>query len=541
MSRSQFESPPPSSLSSVAETARFHNNLHYQEVLATLRYGIIARKGLILLMGDPGVGKSTVLHQLTHQLTREPDTNVTCIFESDPEVNFTDLLRLVLGNLEVPNNSRNNLSMMQRCKVVLRSQLEQGRIISLMIDNAERLRDESLEYLLHYFYSAAPAGGDENLLQIVLAGRPELREKLAQPRLRSLKPRSGVVCQLKPLRDKDIAAYLKTRLRAAHLVEETFDSAAIDRIAAYTGGNPHLINAISNRALQVSEQSSATNVTAEMVARAAHGLDLSARRPPGETTKQNVEIPNESEEPFRSVDGDTTEVVGQTFLNYTFDDPKPSLWTAHRARNVARLVLILLLLGGTAAWLQSKSGKTQLAKWLGAQSGSSGVQQRPQSEANAPVIARQDVPAKPAPPGGESSSPSISESTIDSSPLADAEKSVEIPSPIQTEKGTGETSPPNDPKPARDPKPPRKALPPTSNEPQALVQDAGAQRKLLEAKIYKAIENRAITGVNVAVINGTAVLEGRVATERQKNAAERAARSVSGVDRVRNKISVSSG
>jgi type II secretory pathway predicted ATPase ExeA len=536
MSRSQFESPQSSSFSSFAEPPRFHNNLHYREVLATLRYGIIGRKGLILLIGDAGVGKSTVLHQLTHQLTAELDNNVTCIFESDPEVNFTDLLRLVLGNLEVPNNSRNNLSMMQRCKVVLRSQLEQGRIISLMIDNAERLRDESLEYLLHYFYSAAPAGGDENLLQIVLAGRPELREKLAQPRLSSLKPRSGVVCQLKPLRDKDIAAYLKARLRAAHLAEEIFDSAAIDRIAAYTGGNPHLINAISNRALQVSEQWPVTNVTAEMVARAAHGLDLSdARRPPGETTKQNVEIPNESEEPFRLADGDTTEVVGQTFLNYTFDDPKPSLWTAHRARNVARLVLILLLLGGTAAWLQSKSGKTQLAKWLGAESGSSGAQQRPQSEANAPVIARQDVPAKPAPPGGESSSPSISESTIGGSPLPDAEKSVEFPSQVQTEKGREETSPANDPRPAR------KAPPASSNDPQALAQDAGAQRKLLEAKIYKAIENRAITGVNVAVINGTAVLEGRVATERQKNAAERAARSVSGVARVRNKISVSSG
>jgi osmotically-inducible protein OsmY len=64
------------------------------------------------------------------------------------------------------------------------------------------------------------------------------------------------------------------------------------------------------------------------------------------------------------------------------------------------------------------------------------------------------------------------------------------------------------------------------------------QRKLLEAKIYKAIENCAITGVNVAVINGTAVLEGRVATERQRSAAERAARSVAGVERVRKRIAV---
>jgi type II secretory pathway predicted ATPase ExeA len=537
MSRSQFESSPPSSFSSVAEPPRFHNNLHYREVLATLRYGIIARKGLILLIGDAGVGKTTVLHQLA----RELDPNVTCIFESDPEVNFTDLLRFILTNLEIADNSSTSLSMMQRCKVILRSQLEQGRIVSLMIDNAERLHDESLEYLLYNFYSAAPAERDENLLQIVLAGRPELREKLAQPQLRSLKPRSELVCQLQPLRDKDIAAYLKTRLRAAHLAEETFDSAAIDRIAAYTGGNPHLINAISNRALQVSGQSPVTNVTAEMVARAAHGLDLSgARRPLAETTKQKVEIPNElespneSEEPFRLVDGDTTEVVGQTFLNYTFDDPKPSLWPASRARKAARLVLILLLLGGGAVWLQSEAGKTHLSKWLGAQSKSSGSAQRPQSEANAPVIARRDVPATPA-PGGEFSSPSISESAIDSPSLPDAEKSVEIPSPVQTEKGTAKPSPADDPKAAR------KAPPPTSNNRQApLAQRAGAQRKLLEAKVYKAIESRAITGVDVAVINGTVFLAGRVATEQQKDAAERAARSVAGVERVRNRITVGS-
>ena len=531
MSRNHFEAPPLSSLGSAAEPSAFHNNLHYQEVLTKLRYGIIARKGLILLTGDSGVGKSTLLHQLR----RELDTNVTCIFESDPEVNFTDLLRLILGNLEVPSNSRNSLSMLQRCKVILRSQLERGRIVSLMIDNADRLRDETLEYLLHNFYGAAPVERDENPLQIVLAGRPKLREKLAQPHLRSLRPRSELVCQLQPLRDRDVAGYLKTRLRAAHLADETFDSTAIDRIAAYAGGNPYLINAISNRALQINEQSPVTSsVTAEMVADAVHGLDLrEARRALGEPTTQDLEIPNESQEPFRLADGDTTEIVGQTFLNYTFDEPKPPLWPAGRTRKAARLLLILLLLGGTAAWLQSEAGKIQLSKWLGAQSGSSGSQQRPQAETNAPVIARQDVPATPA-PGGEFSSPSIRESTIDSPPLSDAEKSVEIPSPIQTEKGTEKTSPPNDPKLARK-APPR-------NDPQAPpTQSAGAQRKLLEAKIYKAIENRAITGVNVAVINGTAFLEGRVATERQKNAAERAARSVAGVGRVRNKISVSAG
>ena len=545
MSHSQFESAPSASFSSVAEPLYFHNNLHYREVLATLRYGIIARKGLILLIGDAGVGKSTILHRLTRELDTE---EVTWIFESDPDatdpdVNFTDLLRLILDNVDVPANSSTALSMIQRCKISLRAQLEHGRIVSLMIDNAEHLRDETLEYLLHYFYNPPPTERGENLLQIVLAGRPELREKLAQPRLRSLTPRSTLVCQLKPLQHKDIAAYLKTRLRAVGLSEETFDSAAVDRIAAYTHGNPDLINAISNRALQLGGRSP-TTVTAEMVARAAHGVDLSeARRPVGQATKphleepeeQDLEVPKEKEEPFRLVDSDTTGAVGQTFLNYTFDAPKRTLWPARRARNAARLLLIVLLLVGTAIWLESESGKAQLAKWLRTQSRSSGSQEKPPSPANPPVIAKQDVPDAPA-PGGQSSSSSIRESTIESPPLPDAEKSVKMPSPMQADKATEETSPADDPRPAR------KASPPISNDLQPpLAQDARAQRKLLEAKIYKAIENRAINGVNVAVINGTVLLEGQVATERQKNAAERAARSVSGVDRVRNRIAVSPG
>jgi len=273
MNRSHFDSQA-ADLSAKNEAQPFHSNLHFQEVLATLGYGIIARKGLILLIGDAGTGKSALLHQLT----RELDSNVTCIFESDPEVNFTDLLRLVLSHLEGPGDTRGGLSMMQRCKAILRSQLDQGHIICLIIDNAQRLRDETLEYVLHNFFSAISAAGDENLLQIVLAGRPELGERLAQPRLRSLKPCSDLVCQLQPLRDKDVAAYVEHRLRASNAVD-TFGGAAIQRIAAYTGGNPQKVNVLCDCALQATDRSPDCEVTPEMITRAARDLDLSDRWP----------------------------------------------------------------------------------------------------------------------------------------------------------------------------------------------------------------------------------------------------------------------
>jgi type II secretory pathway predicted ATPase ExeA len=498
-SNSNFESQHPTSLSGDSEPPPFYSNLHYQEVLTTLRYGIIARKGLVLLIGDAGTGKTTLLRQLS----RELDSNVTCIFESDPDVNFTDLLRLVLGNLEVVGNTRNELSMMQRCKTILRAELERGHIVSLIIDNAQRLRDETLEYLLHNFFAAAPADRDENLLQIVLAGRPALKERLDQPRLRSLKPRSDLLCQLQPLRDNDITAYIENRLRAVQLT----------------------------------------------IAHAARDLGLSEPQHPSRKTatpEPNFEMPNEREESFRfqSTEGDTTEIVGQTFLNYTSEERRRWLWPVDRNRKVIRVLLFLILLGGSAAWLQSEVGKNQLALWIGKQNAIVGAPPRLGSDADAPLLEKQNPLPAPAPSSENPlPRPNIDDSSETSLPAT--EKPVEPPSSALTEKApvltekAAEKSPTEKP-PTSDPKPaPKKAPMSAGNSRQAPVaENADAQRKLLEAQVYKALENRAIMGVDVSVINGTAYLEGRVATERQRDAAERAARSVAGVQRVRNRIAV---
>ena len=539
MNRSHFDSQG-ADLSAKSEAQPFHNHLHFQEVLGTLGYGIIARKGLILLIGDAGTGKSALLHQLTRDL----DGNVTCIFVSDPEVNFTDLLRLVLSHLEGPGDTRGGLSMMQRCKAILRSQLDQGHIICLIIDNAQRLRDETLEYVLHNFFSAISAAGDENLLQIVLAGRPELGERLAQPRLRSLKPRSSLMCQLQPLRDKDIAAYIEHRLRTGNLPVDTFGRAAIQRIVAYTGGNPQQVNVLCDGALQATDRSPDCEVTPEMITRAARELDLSEARPPlTDRAAPGFEIPRERDEPsrFQFADDGTNEMVGQTFLNCTVDDRRPWLWPSGRNRLAVRILVILILLGGAAAWLQSEAGKSQLAAWIGKQSGNEGSKQGLRADANAPRVAKQDIPASPTTPApltrpvpeGKVPSKSMSDSGTSSLPLPDKEKSAEMPSPVLTEKAAENSSTTAKSAPRNAPAPPTNAGQPLATN------NPAAQRKILEAQIYRAIKNHAIVGVDVSVINGTAVLKGRVATERQKNAAERAARSVAGVKRVRNRIAVS--
>jgi type II secretory pathway predicted ATPase ExeA len=526
----------------MSEPALFHSNLHYQEVLATLRYGIIARKGLILLLGDAGTGKTTLLQEFVRQL----DTNVTCIFQSDPDVNFTDLLRLVLGNFEVSGDTRSGLSMMQRFKAILRSQLDQGQIVCLVVDNAQRLRDETLEYVLHNFFSAVPADRDENLLQVVLAGRPELKDTLAQPRLRSLKPRSEVVCQIRPLRDKEIAAYIEHRLRAADLAADVFDHAGLDRIAAYTGGNPELVNALCDHALQVAG-SPGSKITPEMIARAARGLNLSDTQKAGRkldlsdvqqagrknvSAEPNFELPKERDEAFRINDGDSTEVVGQTFLNYTFDDRRSWLWPAARERRALRVLLVLLLLVSAVAWLQSEAGKNQLSNWLGKQNVTIDSRRMPESDADAPVIAKPNVPPAPA-PSSEISPPQTADQGTSGGSGIDTEKLADVPAPLPAQKS------PEKPEVSDAESAPRKTPSSRQKDRQTqLADNPEAKRKLLEAQISRAIENRAIIGVTVSVIDNIAYLDGRVATVRQRDAAERAARGVAGVERVRNRIAV---
>jgi BON domain len=345
------------------------------------------------------------------------------------------------------------------------------------------------------------------------------------PRLRSLKLRSELVCQLKPLRDKDIAADLKTRLRAAQLAEEAFDSAAIDRIAAYSGGNHQLINAISNRALQVSDGSPVTHITAEEL-RASRGALISPKSDDHHQkclskilrTLRNVRN-------LRLADTDTTEVVGQTFLNYTFDDPR----AASRNWQTLRLFLILLvLLAGGAAGLQTEAGKAQLSSWIGKENGGVSLP----SVAQPPLTAKQDKPAVPE-PRREFTSPPISDSASNSPSLPDGEKSAEVSSAILTEKATGKRAASE-----RKPAPRKTAVLASKNRQAPLADTPDAPRKLLQAKIHKAIENRAIRGVTVSVIKNITYLDGQVATESQRNAAEQAARSVAGVERVRNRIVV---
>ena len=541
MSYAQFDSPQPASRDTSTDISSFYNNHNFQEVRASLRYGVEARKGLILLTGEAGTGKTMLLHRVIQEL----DNDVTFIVESDPDVNFTALLRLMLRNLHHESDSADRVSMLQSCKRILSAELDRGHTICLSLDNAERLRDDTLECVMQNFLGpAASRDRDQKILQVILAGRPPLRERLLQPRLRSITPSPGLVCQVETLNHQDAADYVRHQLQAGHLPGQSILNDAIDRIVAYAVGNLRSANLLCGRALELAQKSSMPKITAELIDDAARDLDI-AKSPPVENkiTKANFEIPNDRDEPFSFPlgDGDTTQVVGQTFLNYHDNEPRHWLRHGDRDRTPVRLFLTVICLGAAFLWLQDQFGGFPPTDWTGKLRDLTGSSEQlsaqPKTGSQAPLQTAQIEPSPLPAPAKDDSPPQI----IDQTAL----------NPFRLEADGS-----NEPEPARLPekpeKPARQALTnkaktvtkntslPVSNERRASIsENPEIQNKKMEMEIYKAIENRAIIGVAVSVNSGTAYLEGQVATERQKRAAESAARSVGGVERVRSRIEVS--
>ena len=492
----------------------FYSNLRIQEALTTIRYCIEARRGLVVLSGDAGIGKSTLLQKVSAEFA----PNVVCIMASDPRLNFTDILRLILRNLNAASADEDEAATLRSCKFHLRARMQRRQIVALIFDNAQHLADSTLRQLAENFLAAGPADRDGYLLQMVLAGRPQLKEQLPQAARLPVQLNLPIMCELHPLVDIEIASYIEQKLRASALPMELFEPRAVEQIARYSHGNPRWINAICDRALQVCGGSDGGTVTIELIEGVAKDLDLRLAELGGRSARETFADPAETFDlpQFQLGEKDTTEVVGETFLQYNHAyDRNEWLRPRQRKTGLLRTLVILILVVGAGAWVQTGPGSNPLANWREQLLGI--LQARHQSGAEIKTAAiAQPVPNL----GAASAEPNPA--------VAQSETIVEPP-----RAATAETFPASKAAP-----PPKSAAKPTQARRLANQDDLPQRRDDLEADVIQAIANRAIMGVAVSVVHGTAFLDGHVATERQRRAAERAARSVNGIERVRNRITV---
>jgi general secretion pathway protein A len=262
----------------------FYANSVYLEAYANLRYGIEAKKGFIAVTGEVGTGKTTLLRKL--MLSLEKTIHTVLIFNTD--VTFNELLRVILRDLGLPTEGKDRLSMVEELNDYLIEQLEQGRVVCLLIDEVQNLSDESLEGLR---LLSNLETDQHKLLQIVLMGQPEFQVKLDQPHLRQLKQRIAIRCEIARLEDDEIGSYINFRLRAAGCVNnDLFHPDAIGKIAVYSKGIPRLINVICDNALLIAYASSQKNVSANIIREVAHDLRLTSENQLTDN-KNNVPVP----------------------------------------------------------------------------------------------------------------------------------------------------------------------------------------------------------------------------------------------------------
>ena len=242
----------------------FYTNPVYQEAYASLLYGIRERKGFIMLTGEVGTGKTTLLRRLMKDLAAT--TRFAYFYYTN--LTFKELLSFTCTDLGLKVERDSRLKNIEKLNEFLMVQLGKGKTVVLLIDEAQNLGAQVLEDLR---LLSNLETGREKLLQIVLVGQPELEVKLDQPQLRQLKQRVAFHCRLDRLKDREVGPFIDYRLRIVGYEDgDLFASDAITQIAFYSKGVPRLINVICDNALLISYGISRKQVSAKIIEEVAH-------------------------------------------------------------------------------------------------------------------------------------------------------------------------------------------------------------------------------------------------------------------------------
>jgi general secretion pathway protein A len=224
----------------------------HTEALDSLVYAINQRKGFVVITGEIGSGKTTVCRTLLSRLDRH--TQVALI--TNTHLNSKDLLTMVLEDLEIEFSNGSKARLLSQLNSYLIDQIKQDNNVVLIIDEAQNLKPNVLEEIRMLSNLETET---EKLIQIILLGQPELKDKLALSRLEQLRQRVAVYFHLSPLSEAETKEYILHRLKIASGSDHQYmTDAALELVYTFSKGVPRLINQICDNAFltgYVSEKS----------------------------------------------------------------------------------------------------------------------------------------------------------------------------------------------------------------------------------------------------------------------------------------------
>jgi len=253
-----------------------YRSAQHEEALANLIYGVQSHKGFVVLTGEVGTGKSTLLECLRNFLSAQ---NVEYAYIFNSRLTVDQFFEMLAREFDLECNHASKTSVLFALNEFLIDRSELGLTTALILDEAQNLDWEVLEEIRLLGNLETPRG---KLLQMVLAGQPELDRKLDAPDYRQLKQRIALRCTLYPFEEVETSAYIHSRLARAGMVQQNvFPADLISEIHYRTQGIPRIINAVCDNLLLASFASESKSVSMEYLDEVSTDLrlDWPGRRP----------------------------------------------------------------------------------------------------------------------------------------------------------------------------------------------------------------------------------------------------------------------
>ncbi len=242
------------------DPAFLYRSMQHEEALANLIYGVQSRKGFIVLTGEVGTGKTTMLECLRDFLSAQ---RITFAYIFNSRITADQFFEMIAYDLDLRCSKTSKTEVLFALNHMLIDRANQGRTTVLIVDESHNLDWNVLEEI-------RLLGNLENrrgkLLQIVLAGQPELDRKLDAPDFRQLKQRVALRCTLNPFQESETSEYIHSRLSKAGMKQQTvFTTALLSEIHYRTQGIPRLINAVCDNLMLTAFAMESKIATLEML------------------------------------------------------------------------------------------------------------------------------------------------------------------------------------------------------------------------------------------------------------------------------------